>query len=425
MELKRVVGQDNQSAAAKVAELYGKDALIVSNERVNGNVELIIAVDLDEKDSQLQYFSSEKKPGVDAAMRKKSIGDRGRNFSEIFQERIVEQSIQKSPVSASDGGSESDDEMHESAKAKDLVEMLRIQFAEIREELRSVRNSEGSRSGPKLDDKLQPFLQALRDAGVPGALRTNILNSLSGVHDMPQALASTQTFLMRRVRREKCSQTLNGVHVLIGPSGAGKSTMIGRLAALHANERVYSPEDVAIVSFMDRRPGAWNQIQLIGSQTGVDTFRANDEAQLKGLLEELGGRKLVLIDTTSIGFSDHIRIILSLDSGARLNLLLPADASAATIKRFMAESTNWHSLMISKVDESTQPWPMIQALSESKISISYSAKSPALSGLFAEPSAEILVSLAMRHLAISKDGSNQRQNSNDAIKRASNGVIYS
>ncbi len=69
MELKRVLGQDNQSAAAIAVNLYGKDALIVSNERVNGRVELIVAVDLNGIDDPLPQDSVKELPGNDAAPR--------------------------------------------------------------------------------------------------------------------------------------------------------------------------------------------------------------------------------------------------------------------------------------------------------------------------------------------------------------------
>ena len=46
MELKRVLAADSRAAKEKAISLYGRDALILSNDRVNGQVELIVAVDL-------------------------------------------------------------------------------------------------------------------------------------------------------------------------------------------------------------------------------------------------------------------------------------------------------------------------------------------------------------------------------------------
>ncbi|NBR29108.1 MAG: hypothetical protein EBT83_11965 [Betaproteobacteria bacterium] len=46
MELKRILAADSRSAKDKALSLYGPDALILSNEKVNGQVEIIVAVDL-------------------------------------------------------------------------------------------------------------------------------------------------------------------------------------------------------------------------------------------------------------------------------------------------------------------------------------------------------------------------------------------
>ena len=50
MELKRVLAADTRSAKDKALNLYGADALILSNEKVNGMVEIIVAVDLTQDD---------------------------------------------------------------------------------------------------------------------------------------------------------------------------------------------------------------------------------------------------------------------------------------------------------------------------------------------------------------------------------------
>ena len=52
MELKRVLARDSRTATAKAIELYGKEALIISNERVNGKVEVIVAVDVTASDRE-------------------------------------------------------------------------------------------------------------------------------------------------------------------------------------------------------------------------------------------------------------------------------------------------------------------------------------------------------------------------------------
>ena len=46
MELQRVLAADSRSAMEKVVELYGTDALVVSNKKANNQTEIIVAIDL-------------------------------------------------------------------------------------------------------------------------------------------------------------------------------------------------------------------------------------------------------------------------------------------------------------------------------------------------------------------------------------------
>ena len=46
MELKRILAKDLRRATEKAVKLYGEDVLFVSNAKVNGQHEVIVAVDL-------------------------------------------------------------------------------------------------------------------------------------------------------------------------------------------------------------------------------------------------------------------------------------------------------------------------------------------------------------------------------------------
>ena len=49
MELKRILARDSRAANEKAIQLYGKDVLIISSQRLDNQTELIVAVDLDAK----------------------------------------------------------------------------------------------------------------------------------------------------------------------------------------------------------------------------------------------------------------------------------------------------------------------------------------------------------------------------------------
>ncbi|MGA1693230.1 MAG: hypothetical protein ACO379_07610, partial [Burkholderiaceae bacterium] len=47
MELRRILARDLRAATEKAVALYGKEALVISHEQVNGQTEVIVAVDLE------------------------------------------------------------------------------------------------------------------------------------------------------------------------------------------------------------------------------------------------------------------------------------------------------------------------------------------------------------------------------------------
>ena len=178
--------------------------------------------------------------------------------------------------------------------------------------------------------------------------------------------------------------------------------MIGRLAALHAQQG--SADDVAIIAFSDKRAGAWSQMQFLAAQTGVDCYRAQDAGMLTALLDELAGRKLILIDTAGVQLDDHLGALRSVCPQAQIHLLLPADASAATVRRHLQGETQWASLMLSKLDECAQPWPLIAALSDRTVPLSYAGSGPQLAKpVDAARTTDRMVDAALAHLPLAYD----------------------
>jgi flagellar biosynthesis GTPase FlhF len=58
MELKRILARDTRSATEKAMAMFGPDVLIISNHRVEGQTELIVALDV--ADASLEeLFESE------------------------------------------------------------------------------------------------------------------------------------------------------------------------------------------------------------------------------------------------------------------------------------------------------------------------------------------------------------------------------
>jgi flagellar biosynthesis GTPase FlhF len=170
-----------------------------------------------------------------------------------------------------------------------------------------------------------------------------------------------QKQLTHAISREPSEAPRHGVHVLAGASGSGKTLMAARLAKQAVQDM--GSEQVALISYRDMRAGAWSQMQILGSQAGVETFRATDSATLAVLLAEMSHRQLVLIDTAGVEMDKHLQDIRSVCPQAQLHAVVCADASETSLRRVLAQADlRFASLMLSKIDESGIPWALLQFL---------------------------------------------------------------
>ena len=183
---------------------------------------------------------------------------------------------------------------------------------------------------------------------------------------------------------------------MAGSSGAGKTLMTIRWAQ-HA-ARLMGSNKVAVVSYQDDRAGAWSQIQQLSAQAEVDCYRAAHAENLEQLLKELSSRQLVLIDTSGVQMTDRLTEILAIDRNCQLHAVLPVDASSVTLKRVLTDSgLAWNSLMLTKFDESSAPWPLIQFLNndQTNLTLSMGSESDKLSAGVLTLSPAVLVNLAI------------------------------
>ena len=153
--------------------------------------------------------------------------------------------------------------------------------------------------------------------------------------------------------------------------------MAGRLCKQMAMQ--YGDQQVAMISYNDTRFGAWNQSQLLGTQAGVDTFRANNLNTLEQLLGELESRAVIVIDTPGVDIENNLNTLGQLIPQAKRHIVVAADASEASLKRHLQNvALDWHSVMLSRLETQVYPWPIINALMVSEIPLSVASAEPSI-----------------------------------------------
>jgi flagellar biosynthesis GTPase FlhF len=488
MELKRILARDTRSATEQAMALYGPDVLIISNNRVAGQTELVVALDvsadstteilnddlptmtlaIEDLQDSLQTSSESdnafgdhlhallKRSSMEASLTETAVAqaltetnnEQGPlnsvnaeanvvaecviqstatqekvNQEKVTQEKVpvkskktvkkVAVAVQKKRVRKNSPAIRSKtetpeltlqayslaDNRHDQIRSQEIVSLVREELAALRREFRLSQQTMGWESQHRWPEPIEPIVENLVQSAMPFELRTLLIDGLKEKNTFKQAIKSIRDTLMCNLKRPQAALPTAGVHVLAGPSGAGKTLMVARLAQQMALAE--GAEKVAVVSFQDTRAGAWSQTQMLCAQSGVDSFRATNVDTLKLVLEELSSRQLVLIDTASVQMTERLLDVMQVLPTAFMHAVVPADASAVTLKRVLTDSKmNWSSIMISKVDESSAPWALLQFLTQdaTKLSLSVGSCSDRVAAGGMEMSPSVLVNLAIAHL---------------------------
>ena len=474
MELKRILARDTRSATEQAIALYGPDVLVISNHQVDGQTELVVALDVQPEPApaavvapaapafQRSFMQAQQ---VTAVQVETLVATESEPVPEIETEKTLEAVVEvpavrlssitphfssaprpaaaipaapavpvallnpQPPAPAQEASAATPAaaeveaaaaaeplavgapltasplaaELQAQAQARDLqrshelVDLVRGEIAALRREFRLSQQSSAWQSGLQLHPSLGVLVNALQEAQVPMALRALLMDALQDQNDPHQALAVWRSQLEHSLARPQQAMPSQGLHVLAGPSGSGKTMMCARLAqhasALHGSERL------ALISYRDHRAGAWSQIQMLGAQLGIDCFRANDEDALRLLVGELGPRSLVLIDTPGVQMSERLAEIKAVAPQAALHAVVSADASGAALRRVLVDAgVHWHSVMLSKLDETQSPWALLQLFSDNDLKLSCASGGSRMTDLMSTFTLPQLIDLALAPL---------------------------
>ena len=376
MELKRILARDTRSATEKAMAMFGPDVLIISNNRVEGQTELIVAMDvaeaspeefLDENESSLNAKESVtvSVAAIDAARRISSTpSSLNSPFSDHLHQLLQPGSrtlqTETEPV-AMVSTEQLLTQGRDQVRSQEIVSLVREELAALRQEFRLSQQTASWQMNQYWPAHIQPLIQAMTEAGVPTSLRALLQEGLREQPTLDRALDSIRAQLAHNLERPQEGFPNRGIHVMAGLSGSGKTLMVAKAAQQAAMH--YGAEYVAVVSYHDMRAGAWSQTQMLCAQLGVDCFRASSPETLQLLLNELSPRRLILIDTPGVQMTERLAEIVQICPQAGLHAVVPADSSGVSLSRIMSKSKlPWQSLMISKLDESNSPWPLIQFL---------------------------------------------------------------
>jgi flagellar biosynthesis GTPase FlhF len=344
----------------QVHTLYGKDALVVSNKRAKDKTELIVAVDLEADPKNLLDEINWGNCGHHLSS--------SSNFQDVMEKKVFGPQVQDKDVLSDKGilmslpnehEHQTEDALREREKlrSREIVDMVKQEFAIMRREFKL----SGQHRDHSLSSEMSPILEALIEVGMPVKLNALINRLVDQNGSTSDIFENVSTQIGSNLHSKNILDNMEGIHIIMGSSGVGKTLLSAKIARQKAIE--YGEDEVAIISYNDKRFGAWNQSQLLSTKIGIEIFRCSSLDSLEQIMSEVGSRKLVLIDTSAYEVEKTIKTLESLLPLAKKHLVIGSDTSERSATSFLQNVDSlWDSIMLSKLEKECHPWPIISAL---------------------------------------------------------------
>jgi flagellar biosynthesis protein FlhF len=366
MKVKRFLAPDMRQAIRMVKAEQGPDAVILSNRKVEGGVEIISAVDYDE--GLLIKYEPQTQSYADIA--------------DVQKTQPPQSAAPDAGEDAVQAGAETAPAVTPPAAPVDPVP--EPAFIEMRQELKSLRDMlENQLSGlawgelAKRNPLNAELLQRLMRLGLSATVCHQISGRMQISDDMEQLWQQALELLTHHIKvtQDDILQRA-GLVSLVGPTGVGKTTTIAKLAARYALQ--HGSRNVALISADSFRIGAHEQLRRFGRILDIPVRNVSNRGELMAALDDFCDRDLVLIDTVGLGQRDK-RIaeqadMLRSDNPLIRNYLVLASTARLSCMQEVARAyqvTNPQGCILTKLDEATSIGAALSVLIQNQIPAAY------------------------------------------------------
>ena len=412
MKIKRFFAKDMRAALAQVKETLGSDAVIMSNKKVTGGIEIVAAVDYDEPKAAIAS-QAPSSSFMDVSEDRVSIGAKSptkahakvnpppaadslqalleKQHNRMSQQMSVHQDEPELPEWSRQFEGAKSVKPTASFQPQTPVEHSKkanknqsAEMESLREEMASLRSllthqvSSLMKDQKKRTDPVGAMLESkliAAEFSSPVAAKLAELSQHYSPADLVRALPQSLANLLDNQGDDIVKR--GGVVAFVGPTGVGKTTSLAKIAARFAAH--HGAEQVALITTDHYRIGAYDQLATYGKIMGCPVKQANDLSELEQILYQFRNRKLVLIDTAGMGQRD-MRLYQQLDNltaNSRIPIRSYLVLSATGQRRVLQDAVEHFKriplsgAILTKLDESISIAGALSVLIQNELPLSY------------------------------------------------------
>lgn len=421
MKIKRFFAKEMRQGIRQVREALGADAVILSNTRVNGGVEIVAAVDYDESLLQAETvgqdvlsnpasapagkkaapranpFAAEPPLAADSVsissaalpeLKFSSMREQPHALGEIPRNSIDQPSLASRYASApSDSSSASGNDRPEKAAGHGHERIEWSQdpaILELKNELKDMRSLlEQQLSGlawgelTRRDPLRAKLTRCLLELGLSPTICERVADAAGKHADFDNTWRHALAILAHSLPVDSTDfLEQGGVVALVGATGVGKTTTIAKLAARYALR--HGSERVAMVTTDGYRIAAHEQLRTYGRILDIPVRIANNHEELVEALKLLSDRDLVLVDTAGmsqrdIRLTEQFQLIQKSAPSIKTYLVLSSTTHRAGLREITAAfgEAKLDGCILTKLDETTSLGGALSAVMEHELPVAY------------------------------------------------------
>ena len=412
MKLKRYFAREARQAIRMVRDELGPDAVILSNQRKDGGVEIVAAVDFEQSLEQLT--AEQPLTLVDTSPVREEVGanlvytpkgkirielpdsEEGQNSFEQILSSTSEQ-MEQLPEPDKNGEDKTIKMVAENSGYEPTVVIDEVvdetvagtgpddpAFDEMRSELRYLRGIlENQLSGLAWGEmgrgcpQRVELLRRLMSLGLSAEHCQSIANRISDYTDADQAWHQALSLITEELQvTDDDIISQGGVIALVGPTGVGKTTTAAKLAARFALRHGY--QEVALITTDSYRIAAYEQLRTYGRILGVPVRVVKNADELSAALETFRHKRLVLIDTAGMGQRDvrlagQFKTILAGAPQIKSYVLLAANVQGSGLNEVVNtfKHLNPDGCILTKLDECVSLGGVLSVIIRQQLPVAY------------------------------------------------------